>query len=149
MKKLLCSACLLGVPCRYDGKSKPIKDIALLKEKYDLIPVCPETAGQLATPRLPCEIRDNEVIRKDGVNMTKAYKLGAQKTLNLAKENNVTIALFKEKSPSCGVHFRYDGTFQGKLLEKPGITTSLLKENGLEVFSENEIKNLMKIIYNQ
>lgn len=143
MKKLLCSACLLGMPCRYDGKSKPIKDIELLKEKFQLFPICPEVAGGLATPRLPCEIRKDRVIRKDRKDMTDAYRLGAEKALQLAKDNGITLALLKEKSPSCGVHFRYDGSFQGVLIKDSGITCTLLKENGITVFSENDLKNLL------
>lgn len=143
MKKLLCSACLLGVPCRYDGKSKPIKDIELLKEKFQLFPVCPEVEGGLTTPRLPCEIRNDRVIRKDGEDLTDAYQLGAEKTLRLAKENGITLALLKEKSPSCGVHFRYDGSFQGVPVKDSGITCALLKENDITVFSEDDLKNLL------
>ena len=143
MKKLLCSACLLGEACRYDGKSKPIKNIDKLTKKYKLYPICPEIEGGLETPRLPCEICDHRVIRKDGKDMTAEYFLGAEKTLRYAKDNKISLALLKEKSPSCGIHFRYDGTFQGVLIQKPGITASLLIENNISVFSEDDIDDLI------
>ena len=142
MKKLLCSACLLGTPCRYDGKSKPVTGIKKLQEKFEIYPICPEVLGGLSTPRLPCEIMCGRVLRKDGKDLTDSYLLGARRTLEIAKRENIQIALLKEKSPSCGVHFRYDGSFQGHLIPKKGITASLLEQHGIQVFSEDEIDKL-------
>ena len=42
---ILVSACLLGVACRYDGKSKEVERIKKLLSKYNLIPICPEQLG--------------------------------------------------------------------------------------------------------
>ena len=41
MEKIIVSKCLLGYPCRYDGKSVPCKEVIDLKDRYELIPVCP------------------------------------------------------------------------------------------------------------
>ena len=142
MKKLLCSACLLGVPCRYDGKSKPIAGIEAIQDKYELYPVCPEVLGGLSTPRPPCEISCGKVVRNDGEDLTRAYISGAKQTLIIAKKEGIQIALLKERSPSCGVHVRYDGSFQRKLIAGKGVTTSLLEEHGITVFSEEEIEKL-------
>ena len=100
--KILVSACLLGIDCKYNGKNnKNDKVIKLLKD-HDLIPVCPETMGGLTTPRTPSEIRKNknEVITKDGKNVTKQYQKGAEETLKIAKLYNCQTAILKEKSPS-------------------------------------------------
>lgn len=51
----LCSACLLGVACRYDAKSKPNQKVLDLTKKEVLIPICPEQLGGLSTPREPAE----------------------------------------------------------------------------------------------
>ena len=64
--KLLVSACLLGTPCRYDGKSKKNEAVCALAERFELIPVCPEVLGGLPTPRTPSERRGACVVRKDG-----------------------------------------------------------------------------------
>ncbi len=144
-EKILISACLLGRPCRYDGKSKPCAEVIALGEAFDLIPVCPETDGGLSTPRLPCEIQKNRVIRSDGEDLTTPYLKGANHALAKARENGCKIAVLKEKSPSCGTHFRYDGSFQGILMEGSGLTAKLLKENGIRVYSENEIDNIKQI----
>ncbi len=143
MKKLLCSACLLGTPCRYDGRSKPIPELEELRRIYELHPVCPEVLGGLDTPRIPCEICDERVIRKDGEDLTIPYTLGAEKSLKYALDNEIAVALFKEKSPSCGVHLRYDGSFKGNLVQSCGVTTALLIKNGITVYSEDELDQLL------
>ena len=139
-KKILVSACLLGTPCRYDGKSKPCEKVIRLGEDYEIIPVCPEQLGGLTTPRPPSEMQaDGRFINSDGEDVTAEYRNGANKTLHIAKEHGCTIAVLKEKSPSCGVHSRYDGTFTRTLIHESGITASLLRENGMTVLSEDDI----------
>lgn len=144
MEKILVSACLLGEPCRYDGTGKPDKRIEILKEKYELIPVCPEVLGGLLTPRPPAEIKGERVVNKESVDVTKEYTLGAQKTLALFKKHNASFAILKERSPSCGKGKIYDGSFSGNLTDRNGITTNLLLKNGIKVFGESEIENLIK-----
>ncbi len=141
-EKILVSACLLGQPCRYDGRSKPCEKVIQLKERFRLIPVCPEVLGGLSTPRLPCELQNGRVIRKDGADATSFYEKGAQIALSLAKENGCKIAILKEKSPSCSPHLRYDGTFSGTLVEGMGVTAKLLSQNGILVFGENETERI-------
>ncbi|MBQ7788981.1 MAG: DUF523 domain-containing protein [Clostridia bacterium] len=142
MEKILVSACLLGVPCRYDGKSKPQQEVMALKNKYELIPVCAEVLGGLTTPRIGAEIIGNKVIRKDGVDVTYEYNKGADKILEIAKENNCKTAILKSKSPSCGKGEVYDGTFKRALIKGDGILTRLLIKNGIAVYSEKEIDKL-------
>ena len=145
MKNILISACLLGEPCRYDGKSKPIDEslIRQLKEKYNIVPVCPEILGGLPVPRPPCEIKGERVVRKDGTDCTVEYQKGAEETLRLADANDVTFCLLKSKSPSCGRDFVYDGSFLQTLHEGNGVTVKLLVENGYTIYTENEIKNIL------
>lgn len=144
MEKILISACLLGKPCRYDGKAKPYERIEALKKKYELIPVCPEIYGGLSTPRPPAEIKDGRVVNKVGADVTKEYTRGALETLNLAKEHNITLAILKERSPSCGKGKVYDGSFSGALTDGNGIATDLLIKNGITVLGESAIENLVK-----
>ena len=106
MKRLLIiSACLLGIACRYDGKDNIFSQVDLkkMKEHFTLIPVCPEQLGGLSTPRLPAEIQmDGEVLRQDGVNVSREFTLGAEEALKIAKFSDCNIALLKSNSPSCG-----------------------------------------------
>jgi uncharacterized protein YbbK (DUF523 family) len=139
MKIRLCSACLLGIKCRYDGHSKPNKKIIDLAKKEILIPVCPEQIGGLTTPREPAEQRENKVITKSGKDVTKNFTSGAKDVLNIAKLFRIKKAILKQKSPSCGSGQIYDGTFSGKIIGDDGVTTALLKRNGIKVISEEDL----------
>lgn len=142
MENILVSACLLGVSCRYDGKSKPNENVIALKDRYNIIPVCPEIMGGLPTPRTASEIQGCQVVMGDGTNVTKEYRKGAEEVLRLCRLFGCKRAVLKEKSPSCGCGKVYDGTFSGKLIDGNGITAKLLMENGIEVFGETGIMNL-------
>ena len=138
MDKLLISACLLGVPCRYDGKSKPVASIERLREKYELIPICPEQLGGLPTPRNPSERIGGRVVMEDGTDVTTQYQKGAQAALELCLREGCVAAVLKERSPSCGSGEIYDGTFTRSLVAGDGVTAELLKENGIKVYGESE-----------
>lgn len=140
---ILVSACLLGVACRYDGKSKPNEDIIKLMDKYHLIPFCPEITGGLPTPRHPSEIVGNKVLNNIGEDVTTQYKKGALEALKIAKLYDCKYAILKEKSPSCGKGKIHNGKFDGGYIEGDGITARLLKENGIKVFGESEIEILL------
>lgn len=140
--KILVSACLLGEPCRYDGKSKPNEAVISLKEKHTLIPVCPEVLGGLKTPRIPAEVQGDRVVRVDGCDVTKEYINGAKITLDIAKRECVEIAILKSKSPSCSNKQIYDGTFTRTLIDGKGITARLLEKNGIKVIDEQELIKL-------
>ena len=142
MENILVSACLLGVACRYDGKRKPNEAVIALKEKYNLIPVCPEIMGGLPTPRLPSEIRGETVIMENGEDVTDKYSKGAEETLRLARLFGCGKAVLKEKSPSCGSGRIYDGTFSKTLTEGNGVTVGMLLANGIRVAGETEIDAL-------
>ena len=142
---LLISMCLLGEPCRYDGKSGPLDGtiIEKLKEKYTLVTVCPEQEGGLPTPRIPAERQGKNVVRRDGVDVTAEYRKGAEVALSLCRRFGISIALMKAKSPSCGAGRIYDGTFSGTLTDGDGVTVSLLSGNGIKIFTENDINSLL------
>ena len=136
--RILVSACLLGLPCRYDGKSKPCDRVIALAEKHELVPFCPEIYGGLPTPRVPAERAGEKVINRAGVDVTENYMSGARQALELAKMLGCKAAILKEKSPSCGAGMIYDGTFSRTLVPGDGVTAELLKENGIRVCGETE-----------
>lgn len=138
-KNILVSACLLGESCRYDGKSKPCERVMALKDTYNLIPICPEVMGGLPTPRVPSEICGERVLMKDGRDVTENYNCGAMIALEIARQNACTVAILKEKSPSCGSGLIHNGLFDGGLVDGDGITTRLLKNEGIRVLGESEI----------
>ena len=136
--RILVSACLMGLPCRYDGKSKPCGQVIALAEKHELIPFCPEIYGGLPTPRVPAERVGERVINRAGVDVTENYMSGARQALELAKMFGCKTAILKEKSPSCGSGLIYDGTFSSTLVPGDGVTAELLKANGIAVYGETE-----------
>ncbi|MCF2620083.1 DUF523 domain-containing protein [Oscillibacter valericigenes] len=134
--KLLVSACLLGTPCRYDGKAKKNEAVCALAERFELIPVCPEVLGGLPTPRTPSERRGERVVMRDGRDVTAEYLRGAEKALELARREGIAAAVLKERSPSCGSGEIYDGSFTGALTAGDGVTAELLKAESIAVYSE-------------
>lgn len=145
MKKepILISACLLGAPCRYDGRSKPCNAVNELQRTYDLIPVCPEALGGLPTPRPPAEVMPNGlIVNREGTDVTAQYRAGAEAALRIARQHGCRYAVLKEKSPSCGKGRIYDGSFTGTLIDGDGVTVRLLKENGIRIIGESELASL-------
>lgn len=138
-EKILVSACLFGVNCKYNGKNNENEKIIKSLKNCNVILVCPEQLGGLATPRIPAEISHNKVITKDGTDVTYEYTKGAMETLNIAKKFSATKAILKSKSPSCGKNKIYDGTFSSTLTNESGITAKLLMQNDIEVISSDEI----------
>ena len=138
---LLISACLLGTNCKYNGGNNalPEEKLAALRERYRLIPVCPERDGGLPTPRLPSERLGERVRNRAGEDVTRAFRRGAELALETAKREGCRMALLKERSPSCGSGKIYDGSFTGTVIPGDGITAELLRKNGIAVFGESEM----------
>lgn len=148
---IIVSACLLGINCVFDGSSNKNIRILELMEKHLIIPVCPEQLGGLSTPRDPQDILQGsgedvllgkaKVVTINGNDVTENFKKGASEVLEVAKLNKVKIAIFKENSPSCGVHFIYNVKQSQKFKTSgKGVTTALLLENGLRIISEKELE---------
>lgn len=152
MVKVLVSACLIGERVRYDGAKVPCDSAILKSWKHDgiIVPFCPEVAGNLPVPRPPAEIikgtgtdvleKNTGVFNINGQDITEKFIRGAEKALSVARKMQITIALLKDGSPSCGKTSIYDGSFSGSKRSGKGVTTALLEKNGIRVFSENEIQ---------
>lgn len=148
MKNILVSACLLGVCCRYDGAEKADERILSLLKREDiaLIPVCPEQWGGMETPRLPCERRGEQVVNREGGDMTAYYQKGAEQVLKVAKLYQCDTAILKEKSPSCGKGRIYDGSFTRTLTDGNGVTAELLTRHGIRVIGESQAESLVECV---
>ena len=144
-EKLLISACLCGKNTKYSGGNNLTSRLKELEDAFELYLVCPEVDGGLSTPRNPSEQRGNKVFSNKGVDVTREFNLGAKIALETAIKNDIKYALLKESSPSCGSKLIYDGTFTGKKVNGQGVAAKMLLENGIKVFSENEIEDLLKI----
>jgi len=136
--KAMISKCMLGVPCRYDGKSKPLDESILnkLKEKYELIPFCPEEVA-LPTPRPPARFIGDRIIDIHGVDKSEAFLKGAKEALKICKKEDIKIFIGKEKSPSCGIKktSAYINSCECKC-DTMGLTSKIFKEEGIKLISE-------------
>ena len=150
MEKILISACLLGENVRYDSGNCLVTHKIIQQWRIDgrLVPLCPEVAGGLSVPRPPCEkdLKTGQILTVDGQDCSDAFRAGAHVALNLVKKEEIRFALLKERSPSCGVNQIYDGTFSGTKITGMGITAQVLSENGVKVFSEDQLVDLQKAL---
>ncbi len=137
--KYAVSACLCGLPTRYDGAAKPVPPhLQDLLDRGEVLPVCPEQLGGLPTPRPPSEICGTRVINCEGSDVTAAYRRGAEAVLALCREHGITRAILKANSPACGCRRVYDGTFSRTLVAGRGIAAALLEDNGITVTDEHD-----------
>lgn len=153
------SACLAGIPCRYNGTSVNAPELQKIISAVPVLPVCPELLGGLKTPREPAEIMGGDglgvlegkawVCTAEGQNVTAYYVKGAAMTLQHLVDKKIQVMVMKEKSPSCGVKCIYDGSFTRTLKPGCGVTTALLKSNNITVMSEFEDSLLYKWIHQQ
>lgn len=141
---ILVSACLLGVACRYDGKSREYPGMEELMQRHNLIPFCPECYGGLPTPRPSAERRGDRVMTRNGLDVTIQYEKGAREALRLAQRFGCTCAVLKERSPSCGAGEIYDGSFSRTVVPGDGVTAQLLRAHGIRVIGESQIALLLQ-----
>ena len=136
---ILVSGCLLGLNCKYNGGNNDNAAVHKFLEGKEYVVFCPERAGGLPAPRLPSEIRGDKVFSKAGEDVTEEFRSGAEKALAFCRAHGVTQAILKARSPSCGVHAVYDGTFTGTVVPGMGVTARLLAENGIELMDEEDL----------
>nr|WP_320115546.1 DUF523 domain-containing protein [uncultured Desulfuromonas sp.] len=157
MTPLLVSACLLGLNTRYNAETKINPQVVSLIERPEIVPVivCPEQLAGFSTPRPSCEFARGEgqqvwqglgqLKNTQGEDVTAAFCRGAQETVKIARMTGCRVALLKERSPSCGSHTVH---CQGKLVSGQGVTTALLQQQGLTIFSEEQLDELTRILGN-
>ena len=154
--KILISACLAGLPVRYNGSAKPLLHDAVDRWRAAgrLVTLCPELAGGFQVPRPPAEIENGldgddvldgraRVLELSGGDVSAAYIEGAGIALAVAQENRCRHALLIDGSPSCGSGFVYDGSFSGVRHAGQGVTAALLRRNGIAVYSDREVDRLV------
>lgn len=131
--KIMVSACLLGVNCKYDGGNNRNGELLRLLEGHTVIPVCPEVLGGLPVPRVPAEISHGAVLNREGISVDDAFRAGARKAMRIAEREKPDLILLKSRSPSCGVKEVYDGTFSGKLVPGSGVFAETAAGAGFRV----------------
>jgi uncharacterized protein YbbK (DUF523 family) len=128
------------VACNHQGEGSPSAAVRRLSDAHQLVPICPEVAGGLSTPRPAAELQpDGRVVNERGDDVSDAYRRGAAAAVALADAVGASRAVLKARSPSCGCHEVYDGTFSRTRVVGEGITARALREAGLTVESEENV----------
>lgn len=138
--KIAVSACLLGENCKYNGGNNYSEKVAQFIKGHEVVGVCPEVLGGLSTPRMSSEIVDGVVRHKNGISVDEEFRRGAERALQIVKENAVELVILQSRSPSCGVDTIYDGSFSKKLINGDGVFAKLLKEQGIPVMDVKSLK---------
>lgn len=157
MEKILVSRCLLGHRVRYDGgASGPFDLLEQWITEGRVVPLCPEVAGGLPTPRAAAEIPGGQggkvldgvaaVMTTEGEDVSAQFLDGARQALELVQRHGIRVAVLKANSPSCGNLLTYDGTFSGVKVSGEGVTAALLRRHGVQVFSEFELPQAAKAL---
>lgn len=138
--KIMVSACLLGENVKYNGGNNKNETLLHLLSGHTVIPICPEVLGGLPVPRIPAEIVNGEVINRNGESVDEAFRKGAEKALEIAKQEKPDMIILQSRSPSCGVKQVYDGTFTGTLIPGQGMFAQMAQEAGFKVIDIEDIK---------
>ena len=132
---ILVSACLCGIPCRYDGRSKPVERFVEMLRYGSCVPFCPERLGGLTTPREPAVLSGGDgfsvldggakvILSATDGDVTDAFIRGAELSVMYASSLNPESIYLKEKSPSCGVRCG---------VNMPGVAAAALIRSGFRV----------------
>ena len=137
--KVIVSACLLGENCKYNGGNNYSEKVVNFLKGKDVIPVCPETLAGLGIPRTPIEIRGDQVISRDGEDVTEPLIHAIKTILSQIADEDIECAILKSRSPTCGVRQVYDGTFTGTLVDGSGVLAAAFKMCGIKVMDDEEL----------
>ncbi len=150
LQRILVSRCLLGEAVRYDGGAQgPFALLQRWQAEGRVVPLCPEVAGGLPTPRPPAEIPGGQgaavlsgarqVLTAAGEDVSAAFLRGAEAALALVRQHGIRMAVLKARSPSCGNLENYDGSFSGTRVAGEGVTAAALRLAGVQVFNEEQL----------
>ena len=138
--KILVSACLTGDNCKYNGGNNLNPALVEFLTAHEVVKVCPEVLGGLATPRAPAEIQKGQVVNTEGRNVTKEFEAGAQRAFEIVEKGKPDLIILQSRSPSCGVKQIYDGSFSGRKIEGQGLFTALCIKAGYKVLDIEEFE---------
>lgn len=135
--KILVSACLLGRNCKYNGGNNLDEKVRAFVRGHEVIPVCPEQV--LGVPRIPMEIVEGRLVNREGVSVDETVRREVARILESIREQKIDCAVLKSRSPTCGVHQVYDGTFSGRLIDGMGVLAAALQEQGIRVIDAEDL----------
>lgn len=135
--KIAVSACLLGHNCKYSGGNNRSQKVLDYIAGHEVIPVCPEVTGGLPVPRVPVELKNGRAINRNGEDVTDFFLKGVEK--EMAKMQDIDLAILQPRSPSCGCKQIYDGTFSKTLIDGKGMFAQALAEAGIPLMDGDDV----------
>ena len=143
--KILVSACLVGDNCKYNGGNNLNERLVEFLAAHEVVKVCPEVLGGLATPRGPAEIQKGQVVNTEGRNVTKEFEAGALRAFENVEREKPDLIILQSRSPSCGIKQIYDGTFSGRKIEGQGLFAALCIKAGCRVLDIEDFDEYLMI----
>ncbi len=151
--RLLMSACLAGTACGYDGSSYGEYPGILKLFNYQNVKItkfCPEEFS-FGTPREMCDIHGGDgldvlegrarVLTESGNDWTEGMIRASEKMLELAKKEDIELAIMMDISAACGSCVIYDGNrfSENKIYQiGAGVCAAQLIRNGFLVISQRD-----------
>ena len=144
--KVAVSACLLGESCKYSGGSnrcERLLEALRARPDIEVIPVCPrlrEASPRRVRPRRSWTARSSTISVKA---WTPAYRAGVAAEMGrlspVSRVRELAAAVLQSRSPSCGVHEVYDGTFTGTLVSGRGLFAQALAAASVMLVDASEV----------
>ncbi|MGN0746902.1 MAG: DUF523 domain-containing protein [Aristaeellaceae bacterium] len=136
---IVVSACLMGRKCKYSGGDNLCPAVRDYVAGQEVIPVCPETRCGMPAPRPPVEMREGRLIDCHGRDVDALYREGVALTMADIAGKDVTLAILQPRSPTCGVHAVYDGSFTGRLIPGRGVLAQALVDKGIPIMDAEDL----------
>lgn len=161
--RILVSACLTGVLCGYDGSANGEYPSVLKLLQYPtarLVRFCPEDHS-FGSPREMCDIHGGtgddvldgkaKVLTESGIDWTEGMVAASLKMLEIARQENVELAVMMDISAACGSQVIYDGNrfSENKVYQiGMGVCGAQLSRHGIKVISQRDYASL-EILYSK
>lgn len=140
--RIAVSACLLGENCKYNGGNNYHAKVAAFVQGHEVVPLCPERRSGMPSPRPRVEIRAGRLVDEFGTDVDALYRQGVADSI--ADMGYVDMAILQPRSPTCGAHQVYDGSFSGRLLPGQGALAAALIALGIPIYEPEELDALGK-----
>lgn len=145
------SACVMGCPVRYNGRGfESLATMGRERQDFSFTPVCPECMAGLGVPRDPIHLTgtgqqalqgEAKVRSRRGRDVTAELIAGAQACLDALSRAGVRVMIFKEASPSCGVHKARVGKRRAESSEGSGVFGAMLLDTGWFLIPDTALAN--------
>jgi uncharacterized protein YbbK (DUF523 family) len=161
--RILVSSCLTGILCGYDGTANGEYPSVIKLLKFDtvkLVKFCPEEYS-FGSPREMCDIHGGtgldvlegnaKVLSDSGIDWSEGMIKASEKMLEIARSENIELAVMMDVSAACGSQVIYSGNrfAENKVYQiGAGVCAAQLMRAGIKVISQRDYASL-EILYSK